>query len=63
MRRAVMAFAEAAIAEGRPGSAVPQVAAMADEHPLDEELQASLIELLSIAGRQADALRHYQRVR
>ncbi|MFB9840592.1 BTAD domain-containing putative transcriptional regulator, partial [Actinoallomurus acaciae] len=60
---AAVAFAEAAIAAGRPGSAVARVVALADEHPLDEELQASLIELLSIAGRPADALRRYQRVR
>ncbi|MGI5230392.1 BTAD domain-containing putative transcriptional regulator [Actinoallomurus sp. CA-142502] len=63
VRRAAVAFAEAAIAAGRPGSAVARVDALADEHPLDEELQASLIELLSIAGRPADALRRYQRVR
>ncbi|GAA4494185.1 BTAD domain-containing putative transcriptional regulator [Actinoallomurus oryzae] len=63
VRRAAVAFAEAAIAAGRPGSAVARVDALADEHPLDEELQASLIELLAIAGRPADALRRYQRVR
>jgi DNA-binding SARP family transcriptional activator len=63
VRRAAVAFAEAAIAAGRPGSAVARVDALAEEQPLDEELQASLIELLSIAGRPADALRRYQRVR
>ena len=37
--------------------------ALAEEHQLDEELQASLIELLSADGRPADALRRYQTVR
>ncbi|MDN3352113.1 BTAD domain-containing putative transcriptional regulator [Actinomadura sp. DC4] len=63
VRRAAVAFAEAAVAAGRPGSAVARVSALAGEHPLDEALQASLIELLSLDGRPADALRHYQKVR
>lgn len=63
VRRAAIAFAEAAVAAGRPGSAVARVTALAEEHPLDEELQASLIELLSADGRPADALRRYQTVR
>jgi DNA-binding SARP family transcriptional activator/tetratricopeptide (TPR) repeat protein len=63
VRRAAVAFAAAAVAAGRPGSAIPRVGALAEEHPLDEELQASLIELLSVDGRPADALRHYHKVR
>ena len=63
VRRAAVGFAEAAIAAGRPGSALPRLAVLAGEHPLDEELQAVLIELLSADGRPADALRHYQKVR
>jgi DNA-binding SARP family transcriptional activator len=63
VRRAAVALAEAAVASGRPGTAITRVTALAEENPLDEELQASLIELLSIAGRPADALRLYQRVR
>jgi DNA-binding SARP family transcriptional activator len=63
VRRAAVAFAEAAIEAGRPGSAVARLSALAEEHPLDEPLQASLIELLSVDGRPADALRHYQKVR
>ena len=63
VRRATVAFAEAAVAAGRPGSAVRRVSALAEEDPLDEALQANLIELLSLDGRPADALRHYQKVR
>jgi DNA-binding SARP family transcriptional activator len=63
IRRAAVAFAEAAVAAGRPGSAIPRLSTLAEEHPLDESLQASLIELLSVDGRPADALRHYQKVR
>jgi DNA-binding SARP family transcriptional activator len=63
VRRAAIAFAEAAVAAGRPGSALPRLAVLAEERPLDEELQAILIELLSVDGRPADALRHYQKVR
>src|SRR3954462_7871160 len=63
VRRAAVAFAEAAVAVGRPGSAVARVAALAGEDSLDEALQASLIELLALDGRPADALRHYQKVR
>jgi tetratricopeptide (TPR) repeat protein len=62
VRRAAVAFAEAAVAAGRPGSAVARVSALAED-PLDEALQASLIELLALDGRPADALRHYQKVR
>jgi DNA-binding SARP family transcriptional activator/tetratricopeptide (TPR) repeat protein len=63
VRRAAVLFGEAAVAAGQAGSAIPHVTAMAEEYPLDEELQASLIELLAVDGRPADALRHYQRVR
>jgi DNA-binding SARP family transcriptional activator len=63
VRRAAVAFAEAAMAVARPGSTLPRLAVLAGEHPLDEELQAVLIELLSADGRPADALRHYQKVR
>ncbi|GAB2870037.1 BTAD domain-containing putative transcriptional regulator [Actinoallomurus bryophytorum] len=63
VHRAAVAFAEAAIAAGRPGSAIPRLTVLAEEQPLDEELQAVLIELMSVDGRPADALRHHQKVR
>jgi tetratricopeptide (TPR) repeat protein len=63
VRRAAVAYAEASVATGRAGPAVARLTALAAEHPLDEELQASVIELLAADGRPADALRHYQAVR
>jgi DNA-binding SARP family transcriptional activator/tetratricopeptide (TPR) repeat protein len=63
VRRAAVAFAEAAVAADRPGAAIPRLAVLAEERPLDEEVQAVLIELLSVDGRPADALRHHQKVR
>lgn len=63
VRRAAAAYAEASVATRRARPAVARVTALAEEHPLDEELQASVIELLAADGRPADALRHYQAVR
>jgi DNA-binding SARP family transcriptional activator/tetratricopeptide (TPR) repeat protein len=63
VRRAAVLLGDTAVAAGQAGSAIPYLAAMTEEHPLDEELHASLIELLAVDGRPADALRQYQRVR
>ena len=42
---------------------LPELAALAEEHPLDEQLQELLITGLYRAGRQADALAAYQGTR
>lgn len=63
VRHAAVAYAEASVTTGRAGPAVARLTALAGEYPLDEELHASLIELLAADGRPADALRHHQAVR
>ena len=60
---AVRRAADAALEAGRPEGVLPIVQTAAETHPLDESVQARLILLLSMAGRQAEALQKYQRVR
>ena len=48
---------------GRHGEAVPELEALAIEHPLREDIAALLVKALYAAGRQADALAAYDRVR
>ncbi|WP_354606783.1 BTAD domain-containing putative transcriptional regulator [Streptomyces panacea] len=48
---------------GRPERALPGLAALAAEAPLDEPLQATRIEALRSAGRRAEALEAYEEVR
>lgn len=48
---------------GRPERALPGLAALAAESPLDEPLQATRIEALRTAGRRAEALQAYEEVR
>ncbi|MFJ1702785.1 BTAD domain-containing putative transcriptional regulator [Kitasatospora sp. NPDC088346] len=47
---------EAALAEDRPGDAVPDARALVDDHPLREEARRLLALALWGAGRQAEAL-------
>lgn len=48
---------------GGHNSALPEVSARAAAHPLDERMGAQLMLALYRAGRQADSLEHYQRMR
>ena len=54
---------EAGLRLGRHGEAVPELEALAVEHPLREDIAALLVKALYAAGRQADALAAYDRVR
>lgn len=55
--------AEAESALGRAAELVPELEALAGEHPLHERVAGQLIQALWAAGRQADALAVYERVR
>lgn len=54
---------EADLMLGRGDRLVPELEALVAEHPLHERLAAQLIAALAAAGRQADALAAYERVR
>ncbi|MFE5665226.1 BTAD domain-containing putative transcriptional regulator [Streptomyces niveus] len=53
----------AALALGHAEEALPELAALCDEHPIDELLQALRIRALRAAGRPAEALSSYEDVR
>ncbi|WP_371858742.1 AfsR/SARP family transcriptional regulator [Streptomyces chrestomyceticus] len=53
----------AEVALGRPGQALPGLAALSADHPLDEPLQALRLRALRAAGRTAEALDAYASVR
>ncbi|MBJ3811269.1 AfsR/SARP family transcriptional regulator [Streptomyces flavofungini] len=53
----------AALALGRAESALPELTALCDGHPLDEPLQALRLRALRDVGRGAEALAAYQGVR
>ena len=55
--------AELAGARGFHDAAVGDLTALIEQHPLREPLHAQLMTALSDAGRPAEALRHYARVR
>ena len=55
--------AAAEMALGRSAALVSELEALAAEHPLHERVAGHLIQALSAAGRQADALAVYERVR
>ncbi|MFF0329683.1 BTAD domain-containing putative transcriptional regulator [Nonomuraea angiospora] len=52
-----------ALAAGRPTPLLPAVRAAAEREPLDELLQARLVQLLAATGRQGAARDHYLQVR
>jgi predicted ATPase/DNA-binding SARP family transcriptional activator len=54
---------EGEMALGRAAEMVPELEALAGEHPLHERVAGQLIQALYAAGRQADALTAYERVR
>lgn len=53
----------AALALGHAEEALPELALLCDEHPIDELLQALRIRALRAAGRPAEALSSYEDVR
>ncbi|MFI6864921.1 BTAD domain-containing putative transcriptional regulator [Streptomyces sp. NPDC050421] len=53
----------AALALGRSAEALPELASLCDEHPIDEPLQALRLRALRDAGRTAQALAAYDEVR
>jgi DNA-binding SARP family transcriptional activator len=51
------------LARGRPDESVAMLTPLAQAHPLNETLQAALIEALAATGQQAEALDRYERLR
>jgi predicted ATPase/DNA-binding SARP family transcriptional activator len=62
-RRAVIGWAEATIAAGRPAEVISVVERSVTDAPLDEQLGGLLMRALYGSGRQADALAVYRRLR
>ncbi|MFC8797813.1 BTAD domain-containing putative transcriptional regulator [Promicromonospora sp. NPDC057138] len=60
---ALLSYARITRELGVPEDAVVPLATMADRRPLDEGVQASLIQTLAAAGRQAEAFNRYESTR
>ncbi|MEN3360477.1 MAG: hypothetical protein V7637_4459 [Mycobacteriales bacterium] len=60
---ATVRYGRALLAVGRGADAVEALSPFAARHPLDEQVHAVLIEALAGAGRQAEALARYERLR
>jgi DNA-binding SARP family transcriptional activator len=63
VRQGLLALADTALEAGRPEAASPTLERAAHDDPLDEQVHARLILVLGAAGREAEALRHYERQR
>ncbi|WP_203843384.1 BTAD domain-containing putative transcriptional regulator [Winogradskya humida] len=61
--RATLALAESRMAVGEQAEVVPVLHELAGDHPLDEQLHAQLMLALYRAGRQAEALAVFDRIR
>jgi DNA-binding SARP family transcriptional activator len=62
-RAATFRRIELDLALGRHAALLPELAALVDEHPLNEDLTMYWMKALFRAGRQADALRAYREAR
>ncbi|MFD4676257.1 tetratricopeptide repeat protein [Lentzea sp. NPDC058450] len=58
-----LAHVDARLEAGEHATLVPELQALAAEHPLDERIAAQLIEALHGSGRAPEALRHFEVVR
>jgi DNA-binding SARP family transcriptional activator/tetratricopeptide (TPR) repeat protein len=61
--QSIVAWADAVLAGGEPGTVVSLLTQVIGEYPLDEPVAATLMRALHAAGRSADALVHYDGVR
>jgi DNA-binding SARP family transcriptional activator len=62
-RAATFRRIELELALGRHASLLAELAALVEQHPLDEELSAHRMSALFRSGRQSDALRAYREIR
>ena len=60
---ATLDLVDLALAAGRHGEVLSELAARSAEHPLDERIAAQLMTALYRSGRRAEALRQYQDIR
>ena len=60
---AAVALAEAELEIGEPASSLASLTELADEHPLDEPLQAAVMRALRATGAPASALARYESLR
>lgn len=61
--RTVHEYASAAVRQGTPELALPELRSAAARHELDEPLHAQLISVLGSAGRRAEGLARYDAIR